>query len=152
MSRSSQTLFTRSSESCHPLLRCVSILCLCEPSQLLSHASPPYLSPLPFPFLSFPAFLPPSLPIMMFSLSLPQISCRSDGQTRTDQKCVHCWAPALWQGTCTLIWPAQLSCLGGSAGRASWVRVPPEAALLFLLEKKRVVFGRRCLDLPCLYD
>ena len=39
--------------------------------------------------------------------------------------------------------PAQLSCLGGSAGRVvclerrtSRVRVPPEAALLFLLEKK----------------
>ena len=39
--------------------------------------------------------------------------------------------------------PAQLSCLGGSAGRAvclecrmSRVGVPPEAALLFLLEKK----------------
>ena len=39
--------------------------------------------------------------------------------------------------------PAQLSCLGGSAGRAvclehrtSQVRVLPEAALLFLLEKK----------------
>ena len=40
-----------------------------------------------------------------------------------------------------VIRPAQLSCLGGSAGRAvclerrtSWVQVPPKAALLFLLE------------------
>ena len=44
--------------------------------------------------------------------------------------------------------PAQLSCLGGSAGRAvclerrtSWVRVPPEPALLFLLGKKELSSG-----------
>ena len=35
--------------------------------------------------------------------------------------------------------------------RRSRVRVPPEAALLFLW-KKRVVFGCRCLHLLCLYN
>ena len=35
--------------------------------------------------------------------------------------------------------------------RTSRVRVPPEAALLFLW-KKRVVFGCRFLHLPCLYN
>ena len=35
--------------------------------------------------------------------------------------------------------------------RALQVRVPPEAALLFLW-KKGVVFGCRCLHLPCLYS
>ena len=36
--------------------------------------------------------------------------------------------------------------------RTSQVQIPPEAALLFLLGKKGVVFGRSCFALPSLND